>query len=188
MTVCSIPFGFVLLAFHGSLGVLRIGWMDRGLMRGMRCSDPKSNESSAQAFSSCQSLPATGIRGSHFLLTQTMIPGPPLAPRISQVQINPFFTHPLKRHQNNASPLITISSHHQPTLPFLKQQQSIRKRPQIQPPHLQPKRVIPRVAPRGVQVQPAPHAVLEVDVGVHQPLVVFPLRPGEHVPEGGDDG
>src|SRR4051812_42691588 len=113
----------------------------------MRCSKPKSNESSAQAFSFHST---TSV--SHYLLqahgessssNATYDTRPSACALHSSVKIkqSPISTYPPSFHNTNC--------------------QSIRKRPQIQPPHLQPKRVVPRVAPRGVQVQPAAHTVVE---------------------------
>ncbi len=39
--VWGISLGLVFLAFYGSLGLFRTGWMDAGLMRDMRCSKTK---------------------------------------------------------------------------------------------------------------------------------------------------
>ena len=64
----------------------------------------------------------------------------------------------------------------------------IRKRRQLQPLHRKLERVIPRITPRRVEIEPAPDTVVEIHIYADNSLVIFPLRPGENVTKGGDDG
>src|SRR5690242_19240610 len=47
---------------------------------------------------------------------------------------------------------------------------------------------IPRITPRGIKIQPAAYAIIKIHIGIDNPVVVLPLRVGQHLAERRDNG
>src|SRR5512140_3112007 len=47
---------------------------------------------------------------------------------------------------------------------------------------------IPRITPRGIEIQPAAYAIVKIHIGVDNPLAILPLRTGQDLAERRDDG